>query len=126
MNVNTKGSRWTTNKVRARAGLIPFPPLNSNTNSVHSESWNYYQDPKTKKAGYKRRVFFPINMAPNFMERKPTMEKMHNRLRASRPFTRRPKRNNLFEPRPVLKSKRSPSSSPDMFENIKYMFTKKK
>jgi hypothetical protein len=110
--------------LRERAGLPPLTPPNSNNTPVESAKGVFRVDPKTGRAGYKTQYFFPVNLAPNFMERKPTMKKMRNRLRAAATTTRRVPRNALFEPAPKPRGsrRRSPNSSPNFFENIKHLF----
>ncbi len=137
VNVTRRGSPPRRTPLRRRAGLPALTPPNSNNNSIHSANYRFVVDPKTKRAYYKRQVFFPVNMAPNFMERKPTMKKTMNRLRRgtnnskqmanlrermSRAGVGR-KNAGLFSPRGQTR-RRSPSSSPNFFENVKHLFKK--
>lgn len=108
--------------IRDRAGLSPLPSIHSNNTPVESEYMRFVVDPKTKKAGFKRQVFFPVNMSPNFMERKPMMKKTYNRMRKNMTKKTSHRANNLFEPRPVKHTARKEQNSPNFFENVKHLF----
>jgi hypothetical protein len=117
LNFSEKGTRRSRTPLRRRAGLPPLPSPKSYNTRVYSANW--------RSGNNKYQVFFPVNKAPNFMERKPTMKKMMNRLRSVPKGTRRVARNNLFEPKPKGTRRRSPSSSPNMFANVLHLFKNK-
>lgn len=107
--------------LRNRAGLTPLSNLNTNDTPIYSAklyNWNSV----TGKDKY--RYFFPVNRGPNFMERRPTMKAMLNRVKKNsansatrRRNNRRPVPRNVEKLLPKGLLANSPNS-PNPFEGI--------
>jgi hypothetical protein len=96
----TKGYRYhVANQLRATAGLPPLSSINSMNSEIESNNYRIHKSPRTGKKRYIRSTFFPVNLAPEFMERHPTMEKTRKRVKESK--RKQMSSFDIFEPRPT-------------------------